>query len=106
MRRCYTQDERGKRRRTVAPREIEQEARPDHDNHENRTVPLLGHFALRGSSALDLLLRPQRKQPAGNGGGGVFGEAYLTQNPTREMQVVVMNIKTTFNAAVGWLFSH
>jgi hypothetical protein len=34
-------------------------------NHEDRTVCILGHFTLRRSSALDLLLRPQRKWPSG-----------------------------------------
>jgi hypothetical protein len=42
-------------------------------NHEDRTVRLLGHFTLRRSSALDLLLRPQRKWPAAHVGSGVGG---------------------------------
>ena len=41
-------------------------------NHEDRTVCLLGHFTLRRSSALDLLLRPQRKWPSGDRGGTVL----------------------------------
>jgi len=41
-------------------------------NHEDRTVCLLGHFTFRRSSALDLLLRPQRKWPSGDRGGTVL----------------------------------
>src|SRR6201981_1191321 len=41
-------------------------------NHEDRTVCLLGHFTLRRSSALDLLLRPQRRWPSGDRGGIVL----------------------------------
>ena len=41
-------------------------------NHEDRTVCLLGHFTFRRSSALDLLLRPQRKWPSGDRDGTVL----------------------------------
>ena len=38
-------------------------------NHEDRAIRLLGHFTFRRGSALDLLLRPQRKWPSGDRGG-------------------------------------
>ena len=41
-------------------------------NHEDRAIRLLGHFTFRWSSALDLLLRPQRKWPARDRGGAVL----------------------------------
>ena len=42
------------------------------NNHEDRAIRLLGHFTFRWSSALDLLLRPQRKWLAGGHGGAVL----------------------------------
>src|SRR5215470_14101289 len=41
-------------------------------SHENWTVRILDHFTLRRSSILDLLLRPQRRWPAGDRGGTVL----------------------------------
>jgi hypothetical protein len=41
-------------------------------DNEDRTVPLVGHFTFRRSSALDLLLRFQRKRPAATCGRAVL----------------------------------